>query len=300
MRALLAGLVGADAVVSAVLWFAAHAFALANPATSSNPDVVVLFACARVAAVAAAARARREALGAAAVMAATVAVVAVLACRPSFRAAPAVVVAAAAVGWTFAVAEAGALAAARNLRTRTKRGDLETALLGDDQDAPKERAAGFSRVLALSRPEWPAMGGATVALLLAVLAQALLPVLFGRMVDAVGSDAPHAARQKRFTAACVELGGIVAASLAFTAARSYVFNASGQKVVARLRGKLFGAMLAQDVAWFDDRRVGDLLNRLSSDTTKLQAAATETVSLALRCVEINRWFGWSPPNFRTL
>ncbi|KAH8073053.1 ATPase [Aureococcus anophagefferens] len=41
-------------------------------------------------------------------------------------------------------------------------------------------------------------------------------------------------------------------------------------------------MLAQDVAWFDDRRVGDLLNRLSSDTTKLQAAATETVSLALR------------------
>ncbi|KAH8088824.1 ATPase [Aureococcus anophagefferens] len=102
------------------------------------------------------------------------------------------------------------------------------------------------------------------------------------MVDAVGSDAPHAARQKRFTAACVELGGIVAASLVFTAARSYAFNASGQKVVARLRGKLFGAMLAQDVAWFDDRRVGDLLNRLSSDTTKLQAAATETVSLALR------------------
>jgi ATP-binding cassette subfamily B protein len=60
------------------------------------------------------------------------------------------------------------------------------------------------------------------------------------------------------------------------------FCCPGQKVVARLRGKLFGAMLAQDVAWFDDRRVGDLLNRLSSDTTKLQAAATETVSLALR------------------
>ncbi|KAH8053325.1 ATPase [Aureococcus anophagefferens] len=172
MRALLAGLVGADAVVSAVLWFAAHAFALANPATSSNPDVVVLFASRRRR------RRRRSArgAGAAAVTAATVAVVAVLACRPSFRAAPAV---------------------------------------------------------------------------------------------------------KRFTAACVELGGIVAASLVFTA-RSYVFNASGQKVVARLRGKLFGAMLAQDVAWFDDRRVGDLLNRLSSDTTKLQAAATETVSLALR------------------
>ena len=75
---------------------------------------------------------------------------------------------------------------------------------------------------------------------------------------------------------------------------------TGQKVVARLRGKLFGAMLAQDVAWFDDRRVGDLLNRLSSDTTKLQAAATETVSLALRCVEINRRFGTSPPNFRIL
>ncbi|KAH8069661.1 ATPase [Aureococcus anophagefferens] len=277
MRALLAGLVGADAVVSAVLWFAAHAFALANPATSSNPDVVVLFACARR-------RRRRRRRSArrrrAARTAATVAVVAVLACRPSFRAAPAVVVAAAAVGWSFESPRPRR--AARGTCGRGRSGDLETALLGGEEDAPKERAAGFSRVLALSRPEWPAMGGATVALLLAVLAQALLPVLFGRMVDAVGSDAPHAARQKRFTAACVELGGIVAASLVFTAARSYVFNASGQKVVARLRGKLFGAMLAQDVAWFDDRRVGDLLNRLSSDTTKLQAAATETVSLALR------------------
>ena len=57
---------------------------------------------------------------------------------------------------------------------------------------------------------------------------------------------------------------------------------AGAKVVARLRVLLFGRMLAQETAWFDARETGDLLSRLASDTQKLQAAATETVSLALR------------------
>ena len=71
-------------------------------------------------------------------------------------------------------------------------------------------------------------------------------------------------------------------SLFFTAVRAYVFNSAGAKVVARLRVLLFGRMLAQETAWFDARETGDLLSRLASDTQKLQAAATETVSLALR------------------
>ena len=68
----------------------------------------------------------------------------------------------------------------------------------------------------------------------------------------------------------------------FTAVRAYVFNSAGAKVVARLRVLLFGRMLAQETAWFDARETGDLLSRLASDTQKIQAAATETVSLALR------------------
>ena len=71
-------------------------------------------------------------------------------------------------------------------------------------------------------------------------------------------------------------------SLFFTAVRAYVFNSAGAKVVARLRVLLFGRMLAQETAWFDARETGDLLSRLASDTQKIQAAATETVSLALR------------------
>merc|ERR1711938_455573 len=87
------------------------------------------------------------------------------------------------------------------------------------------------------------MAAATLCLVLAVLGQAVMPLLFGRMVDATSdTGGPRDARLRRFTAV-----------------RAYVFNSAGAKVVARLRVLLFGRMLAQETAWFDARETGDLL-----------------------------------------
>lgn len=64
--------------------------------------------------------------------------------------------------------------------------------------------------------------------------------------------------------------------------RHYFFYVVGYKVVTTLRNKLFAALMAQDVAFFDSSRVGDLLSRLSSDTNMLQRAVTRNISVALR------------------
>ena len=49
-----------------------------------------------------------------------------------------------------------------------------------------------------------------------------------------------------------------------------------------LRTRLFSAILDQDVEFFDQRRTGELTNRLAADTTVLQNTVTVNVSMALR------------------
>ena len=111
-------------------------------------------------------------------------------------------------------------------------GDLAAPLLEPPSEtAQTKRAAGVRRILQQSRPEWPAMAAATLCLLLAVLGQAVMPLLFGRMVDATAdTSGSRDARLRRYSAACAELALVVGVSLFFTAVRAYVFNSAGAKL----------------------------------------------------------------------
>src|SRR5689334_25080079 len=54
------------------------------------------------------------------------------------------------------------------------------------------------------------------------------------------------------------------------AARYSLFSISGERVVTRLREQVYSSLLRQEIGFFDERRTGELTNRLSSDTTVLQ------------------------------
>ena len=58
----------------------------------------------------------------------------------------------------------------------------------------------------------------------------------------------------------------------------------GQKVIKRLRDRLFSAILGQETAFFDKTRTGELINRLSADTILVGKAVTDNVSDGLRAV----------------
>ena len=61
-----------------------------------------------------------------------------------------------------------------------------------------------------------------------------------------------------------------------------MFNIAGERLVARVRKTLYVAIIKQDIGFFDANRTGELLNRLSSDATKMQSALTTNVSIGLR------------------
>ena len=78
--------------------------------------------------------------------------------------------------------------------------------------------------------------------------------------------------------------GLFALGAVFGAARSWLFTVAGERVVARLRQQLYESIIRQEVGFFDQRRTGELTNRLASDTTVLQNTVTVNVSMLLRFV----------------
>ena len=61
-------------------------------------------------------------------------------------------------------------------------------------------------------------------------------------------------------------------------------NILGQKIIKRLRERLFTSILKQETAFFDRTRTGELINRLSADTILVGKAVTDNVSDGLRAV----------------
>ncbi|HZI10852.1 MAG TPA: ABC transporter transmembrane domain-containing protein [Myxococcus sp.] len=130
----------------------------------------------------------------------------------------------------------------------------------------------------MARPELPTLSIGTVFLLLSSGATLAYPRAVGAMVDeALGARSTQAL--DRIALLMLAVFVVQGAAMAL---RAYLFNTAGERVVTRLRKDLFGALLAQEVAFFDERRTGELTSRLASDTTVLQNTVTANVSMGLR------------------
>src|SRR5207244_9674996 len=65
-------------------------------------------------------------------------------------------------------------------------------------------------------------------------------------------------------------------------ARYSLIAVAGERAVTRIREQLFSRILDQEIAFFDERRTGELTNRLSADTAVLQSAVSANISIGLR------------------
>ena len=52
-------------------------------------------------------------------------------------------------------------------------------------------------------------------------------------------------------------------------------------MVARLRFQLYGAILKQEIGFFDEHKSGELVSRLGSDTTLLQSVLSQSLPEAV-------------------
>jgi len=116
---------------------------------------------------------------------------------------------------------------------------------------------------------------ALLFLFLAAGATLAVPIAFRDLVDAgITSDAINAKFLNLL---------LLAVFLAVvTASRFYLMSWLGERVVADIRDRVFANMLRQSLAYFETLRTGEVVSRLTSDTTLIQALIGTSVSVALR------------------
>ncbi|WP_306393684.1 ABC transporter transmembrane domain-containing protein [Telluria beijingensis] len=134
---------------------------------------------------------------------------------------------------------------------------------------------------------------AGIALLFAAGATLAIPAAFKQMIDlgfgaAAGSATAAAGAAieggslEHINATFLALFGVAAVLAVATAARFYMVSWLGERVTADIRSAVYGHVVRQSPEFFETTRTGEVLSRLTTDTTLIQTVVGTSISLALR------------------
>ncbi|WP_458758157.1 ABC transporter ATP-binding protein/permease [Afipia sp. TerB] len=149
-------------------------------------------------------------------------------------------------------------------------------------DAPDKPArAGLKPLLALipyvARYRGQAFA-ALIALIVASLATLAVPLAVRRMIDFGFSPEGVAMINNYFSVMMLVVAVLAIAS----ASRFYLVTTLGERIVADLRRDVFGHLTSLSPGFFDTAHSGELVSRLTADTTQIKSAVGASVSVALR------------------
>jgi ABC-type multidrug transport system fused ATPase/permease subunit len=127
---------------------------------------------------------------------------------------------------------------------------------------------------------------ATLALIVSSTTTLAQPYFFGRIVQVCSEDETDGTSDGDQThdlnRYAVILMFILAVGGVATTVRGWLYTLVGERLVRQLRTSLFHKIVSQDVSFFDQNKTGELMNRLSSDTTVIQNCLSVNISMGLR------------------
>jgi ATP-binding cassette subfamily B protein len=121
---------------------------------------------------------------------------------------------------------------------------------------------------------------AFVALTIAALTTLIVPVAVRRIID-FGFSPEGVAMINSYFGVMIAVVAVLAGA---SAARYYLVMTIGERIVADLRRDVFAHLTALSPVFFDSARSGELVSRLTADTTQIKSAVGASVSIALRNV----------------
>ncbi|WP_116808094.1 ABC transporter transmembrane domain-containing protein [Steroidobacter cummioxidans] len=142
-----------------------------------------------------------------------------------------------------------------------------------------------SRSLKPLRELWPYISKykgiltlAMIALLVAAAAMLVIPIAFRDLIDR-GMAAQDAATINTYFVAFLAAAAVFGI---FAALRLYFVTWLGERVVADLREDVYARVVRMDPTFFEVTRTGEVLSRLTTDTTLVQGIAGVNLSMTLR------------------
>jgi len=119
---------------------------------------------------------------------------------------------------------------------------------------------------------------AGIALLVAAGATLAVPYAFRQMIDQ-GFTAGSSAHINQYFLALFGVACILAVS---TAARFYTVSWLGERVTADIRAAVYAHVVTQSPQFFETTQTGEVVSRLTTDTTLIQTVVGTSISMALR------------------
>ncbi len=122
---------------------------------------------------------------------------------------------------------------------------------------------------------------AGIALVVAAAATLAIPYAFKMMID-VGFGAAGAGDSRHIDLYFLALFGVASVLAVATAARFYMVSWLGERVTADLRSAVYRHVVTQSPQFFETTQTGEVLSRLTTDTTLIQSLVGTSISMALR------------------
>jgi ATP-binding cassette, subfamily B, bacterial len=121
---------------------------------------------------------------------------------------------------------------------------------------------------------------ALIALTVAAVTTLVVPVAVRRMID-FGFTPKGIALINSYFSVMIAVVAVLAGA---SASRYYLVMTIGERIVADLRRDVFAHLMSLSPSFFDSSRSGELISRLTADTTQIKSAVGASVSIALRNV----------------
>ncbi len=135
----------------------------------------------------------------------------------------------------------------------------------------------WARLFAYLRPHWRPFALALVGLVISSAVGLAFPLIIAGITTEVvaGGDAPG------LDGLIVALIGLFLVQAAGGFLQTYLLGVVGERVVAQIRGQLFGRLITLSLDFHTSHRVGELISRLSNDVTLVRTMLTQTVTSLL-------------------
>ena len=159
----------------------------------------------------------------------------------------------------------------------------------------------LGKLMTLARPEWTLLAVAVFLMIGSEATGLYNPILLADAYDyLVNPTLDTASRQSEINQVMTSVLVIHTAGVLGAWLRSTIMAIAGERVVARLRVRLYRQILKQEIGFFDQHKSGELVSRLSSDTTLLQQATSSALpetflGMTKLLVAMGLMFWLSPP-----
>jgi ATP-binding cassette, subfamily B, bacterial len=147
--------------------------------------------------------------------------------------------------------------------------------------SPAKRSARLRPLLALAPYVARYRGRVTlafIALTIAAVTTLIVPLAVRRMID-FGFTPEGIAKINSYFSVMIAVVAVLAIA---SASRYYLVMTIGERIVADVRRDVFSHLMSLSPEFFDSSRSGELISRLTADTTQIKSAAGASVSIALR------------------